>query len=62
MLTLLPAGLGFLGNRAFVEAKASDYRDVMDLVRRELAKVILPHNSHSECWVDITAFYPASGG
>ncbi|MBH0066789.1 hypothetical protein [Pseudoalteromonas sp. NZS100] len=58
MLTFLPAGTGFLGNRAFVEAKTSDYRDVMDLVRRELVKVIVPNSSHRDSWVDITAFYP----
>ena len=55
MLTLLPTGTGFLGNRAFVEAKSSDYHDVMTLVTAELRKLLATNSRDS--WVDITAFY-----
>lgn len=55
MLTLLPTGTGFLGNRAFVEAKSSDYHDVMTLVTAELRKLLA--TSSRDSWVDITAFY-----
>ena len=56
MLTLLPKDQGFLGNRAFVEAVTTEYRGVMELVRTELGKHLLPHSR--DCWVNITAFYP----
>lgn len=51
----LPSHIGFRGNRAFVEAKASEFGAVSELVRIELAKHLSVNNER--VWLNITGLF-----
>jgi len=55
MLTLLPLGLGYRGTIAVLEATATEYNTIIEMVRKALAMHLYPTEKHP--WVSLEAIY-----